>query len=682
MKKDIRLKGQLRFYMQWPIFMLILLVAMTIWIFFTSSQAGIMMAIIVTVYGIGVGVLYMYSKSLIMADLVQFAAQYGVVQNTLLKELSIPYALLMDDGQIIWMNDSFKVVTGQGDKAEKYINKVIPELNRGVFPKAESEQVQLNVIYKEKEYSVAMHKVSVEGFSETEELLQLPKEKEYFIAIYLKDVTELNKYIRENDAQKMVAGLIYIDNFDEVIESVEEVRQSLLVALIDRKINQYIAKIDGIVKKMEKDKYFIVIKKKYFQQLKEDKFALLEEVKGISIGNEMPATLSIGLGRSSDTYAQSYNYARVAIDRALARGGDQAVVKDANNITYFGGKREQVAKNTRVKARVKAEALREFIAAKDKVIVMGHKIGDVDSFGAAIGIYRAATIMEKKVHIVINDITSSVRPLYERIRDNAAYDEDLFLTSSQVEDVVTENTMVVVVDTNKPELTECEELLGMTKTIVVLDHHRQGSNSIDNAVLSYIEPYASSTCEMVAEVLQYIADDIRIKAVEADCMYAGIMIDTNNFVSRTGVRTFEAAAFLRRCGADITRVRKMFRDDMDSYRAKAETVRRAEVYRGEFAIAECPGKGIESPTIVGAQAANELLNIAGIRASFVLTAYNGKVYLSARAIDEVNVQVIAERLGGGGHINVAGAQFSDMEVEEVIGMIKGTLDEMIEGGDI
>ena len=438
MKKDIRLKGQLRFYMQWPIFMLILLVAMTIWIFFTSSQAGIMMAIIVTVYGIGVGVLYMYSKSLIMADLVQFAAQYGVVQNTLLKELSIPYALLMDDGQIIWMNDSFKVVTGQGDKAEKYINKVIPELNRGVFPKAESEQVQLNVIYKEKEYSVAMHKVSVEGFSETEELLQLPKEKEYFIAIYLKDVTELNKYIRENDAQKMVAGLIYIDNFDEVIESVEEVRQSLLVALIDRKINQYIAKIDGIVKKMEKDKYFIVIKKKYFQQLKEDKFALLEEVKGISIGNEMPATLSIGLGMSTDTYAQSYNYARVAIDLALARGGDQAVVKDANNITYFGGKREQVAKNTRVKARVKAEALREFIAAKDKVIVMGHKIGDVDSFGAAIGIYRAATIMEKKVHIVINDITSSVRPLYERIRDNAAYDEDLFLTSSQVEDVVTE----------------------------------------------------------------------------------------------------------------------------------------------------------------------------------------------------------------------------------------------------
>ena len=313
MKKDIRLKGQLRFYMQWPIFMLILLVAMTIWIFFTSSQAGIMMAIIVTVYGIGVGVLYMYSKSLIMADLVQFAAQYGVVQNTLLKELSIPYALLMDDGQIIWMNDSFKVVTGQGDKAEKYINKVIPELNRGVFPKAESEQVQLNVIYKEKEYSVAMHKVSVEGFSETEELLQLPKEKEYFIAIYLKDVTELNKYIHENDAQKMVAGLIYIDNFDEVIESVEEVRQSLLVALIDRKINQYIAKIDGIVKKMEKDKYFIVIKKKYFQQLKEDKFALLEEVKGISIGNEMPATLSICLGMSTDTYAQSYNYARVAI---------------------------------------------------------------------------------------------------------------------------------------------------------------------------------------------------------------------------------------------------------------------------------------------------------------------------------------------------------------------------------
>ncbi|MEF9839657.1 MAG: DHH family phosphoesterase, partial [Lachnospiraceae bacterium] len=482
--------------------------------------------------------------------------------------------------------------------------------------------------------------------------------------------------------QRLIAGLIYIDNYDEVMESVEEVRQSLLVALVDRKINQYVGNVDGIVKKMEKDKYFIVIKNKYFQQLEKDKFSLLEEVKSVNIGNDMSVTLSIGLGLSKDTYAQSYNFARIAIDLALARGGDQAVVKDCQRITYFGGKREQTSKNTRVKARVKAEALREFITAKDKVIVMGHKIADVDSFGAAIGIYRAAKALEKTAHIVINEITTSVRPLYESFIDNPVYEDDMFLNSNEAYSRLTENSMIVVVDTNKPDMTECKELLTRGRTIAVLDHHRQSSEIIENAVLSYIEPYASSSCEMVAEILQYIVDDIKIKNIEADCMYAGIIIDTNNFMNRTGVRTFEAAAFLRRCGTDITRVRKMFRDDMESYRIKADTVRNAEVYRKEYAIAECPHKGIESPTIIGAQSANELLNISGIKASFVLTEYNGKIYLSTRSIDEMNVQLVAEHLGGGGHINTAGAQFAHTDMQEAIDTIKQTLDEMIEKGDI
>ena len=248
-------------------------------------------------------------------------------------------------------------------------------------------------------------------------------------------------------------------------------------------------------------------------------------------------------------------------------------------------------------------------------------------------------------------------------------------------DYINDNTMIVVVDTNKPQMTECPELLKKSKTIAVLDHHRQSSNIIENAVLSYVESYASSACEMVAEVLQYIVDDIKIPSVEADCLYAGIMIDTRNFMNRTGVRTFEAAAFLRRCGADITRVRKMFRDDMDSYRAKAEAVRMAEVYRKEFAIAECPSD-VESPTVLAAQAANELLDISGIKASFVLTIYEGKIYMSARSIDEVNVQIVAEKLGGGGHINAAGAQFDHTDMEEAIKALKQTIDKMIEEGDI
>ena len=509
----------------------------------------------------------------------------------------------------------------------------------------------------------------------------MPKGEEYFIAISMKDVTELNAYIRENEEQKLVAGLIYIDNYDEVMESVEEVRQSLLVALIDRKINKYIGDVDGIVKKLENDKYFIAIKKESCRKFEVDKFSLLEEVKQVNIGNVRPATLSIGLGLNTATYTQSYNYARMAIDLALARGGDQAVLKDCKGITYYGGKKEQTAKNTRVKARVKAEALREFIVSKDQVIVMGHRIADPDSFGACMGIYRAAVALEKKAHIVINDVSTSIRPLYDEIIQSGVYEKDIFLTSNEVLDYITDNAMVVVVDTNKPQMTDCPELLKLSKTIAVLDHHRQSSNMIENAVLSYVEPYSSSTCEMVAELLQYIVEDIKFPSVEADCLYAGIMIDTRNFMNRTGVRTFEAAAYLRRCGADITRVRKMFRDDIDSYRAKAEAVRLAEVYRREYAIAECPGD-ITSPTVLAAQAANELLDISGIKASFVLTVYNGRTYLSARSIDEVNVQIIAEKLGGGGHINSAGAQFEHTNVNKVISILKQTIDQMIEEGDI
>ena len=676
--KNMRLKGQLRMYMQWPLIMTILLLAMNIWMYMTDQKAGLTMTVFVIIYAMIVGLLYFYNRSLILADLIQFSTQYKGIQNTLLKELTVPYAIILEDGHILWKNDRFSEIV---DGREKFIQKIIPELNKGIFPKDDETRNELEITYKERDYQVELRRISLEGFSESERMLQIPKEKEYFIALYMRDVTELNSYIRENEDQRLIAGLIYIDNYDEVMESVEEVRQSLLVALIDRKINKYINDVDGIVKKLENDKYFFVVKKESYRKFEADKFSLLEEVKQVNIGNARSATLSIGLGLNTATYALSYNYARMAIDLALARGGDQAVIKDCKGITYFGGKKEQTAKNTRVKARVKAEALREFIVAKDQVIVMGHKISDPDSFGACMGIYRAAVALEKKAHIVINDVSTSIKPLYDEIAQSSVYGKDIFLTSGEALDYISDSAMVVVVDTNKPQMTECPELLKRSKTIAVLDHHRQSSTVIDNAVLSYIEPYSSSTCEMVAEVLQYIVDDIKVPSIEADCLYAGIMIDTRNFMNRTGVRKFEAAAYLRRCGADITRVRKMFRDDMESYRAKAEAMRMAEVYREQYAIAECPSD-IASPTVLAAQTANELLDINGIKASFVLTVYNGRIFLSARSIDEVNVQIIAEKLGGGGHINSAGAQFEHTNVKEAIEALKVTIDQMIEEGDI
>ncbi len=637
-KQKIRVKGQLRTYMQWPAILGILLMGMNVWIYKMDRKAGLVMSAFVLLYIVMVVILYVYTRTMLMKELVEFATQYGIVQNTLLKELAVPYAILLDDGKVIWMNNQFLKILGGKVKGDAYLSKYLPELNRSIFPQEENDIVHMDVYYDERQYQAELRKVSVEGFSETERLMEMPEEKECFIAVYLQDVTELNQYIKANEEQRLVAGLIYIDNYDEIIDSVEEVRQSLLVALVDRKINQYIAKANGIVKKMETDKYFIAVQKQHFKQLEEDKFSLLEGVKTVNInqyiakangivkkmetdkyfiavqkqhfkqleedkfsllegvktvniGNKIPATISMGFGLSEESYAQSYNYARVAIDLSLARGGDQAVIKDSQGITYYGGKREQTSKNTRVKARVKAEALREFITIKDKIFVMGHKFADADSFGAAVGICRAAEALEKKAYIVIDEISASLKPLYLSYAENPEYGEKMFLKPQEVLKIADENSMVVVVDTNRPKMTECEELLSIARTIVVLDHHRQSSDNIENALLSYIEPYASSSCEMVAEILQYIVDDIEIPELEASSLYAGIMIDTNNFVNKTGVRTFEAAAFLRRCGANITQVRKMFRDDMASYQAKAEIISSVEVYQEKFAIARGSGKG-------------------------------------------------------------------------------------------
>lgn len=655
-------------YIQWPIFVAIANLILSVIMFLVDTTAGFVMGTIAVIYMIVLGVLYLQKQSILIKKHGTGIDQYGLVQNALMSEMPVLYAILSCDGKILWANKHFSSVFAKDATKDYYLSSYIHELNRSVFPKEEGKAVELEVQYGGKDYKAVLQYIDVK--------------ENTFVTVTLEDVTELHWYIRENDDQKLVSGLIYFDNYEEVMESVEEVRQSLLIALIDRKVNQYLSNFDGLVKKMEKDKYFFVVKKRYFKQMVKGKFAVLEEAKSVNIGNTMPVTLSIGMGLSTETYAQSYHNARVAIDLALARGGDQAVVKNGKNITYYGGKREQTSKNTRVKARVKAEALREFIMSKDQIIVMGHRMADVDSFGAAVGIYRAAKTMQKKAYIVLDEITSSVRPFYNDFCKSPNYPDDMFIKPSVIHEVMNDNTMVIVVDTNRPELTECPELLKIAKMIVVFDHHRQGNEVIENTVLSYIEPYASSACEMVAEMLQYISDDIKISAIEANSMYAGIMIDTNNFMNRTGVRTFEAAAFLKRCGADIVHVRKVFRDDLDWYRERSKVVSSAEIYHKEYAIARFENEEVDSPTIIGAQAANELLNINGIKASFVLTEYFGKIYVSARAIDEVNVQIIMERLGGGGHINTAGTQFQHTDMDEAVKALKETIDTMIAEGDI
>ncbi|MDO4677740.1 MAG: DHH family phosphoesterase [Blautia sp.] len=678
MNDKVKLKGHIRWLTRWPFYLSVLLIIVNVMIYPLSIKAGLLVSAGLLLYiGISAG-FYVWNKPRIMNELLAFANQYDTLEKRIIEELAIPYAIMDTSGKMIWSNRIFASLTGKDQFYKKNISTVFPDITADKLPTSgEKSSTEVSARFNDRIYRISMQKVALGELVSSSDMLKIENSNMSLIAMYLYDDTELKEYIQKNEDNKIVVALAYLDNYEEALETVEDVRRSLLIALIDRKITKYFSNFDGLVKKLEKDKYFLIMRQSSLEALKEQRFHILDEVKTVNIGNENAVTLSIGIGINAGTYLQSYEYARIAIEMALGRGGDQVVIKNGNNITYFGGKAQQMEKTTRVKARVKAQALKEFMSTKDRVVVMGHKITDVDALGAAIGIYRAGKTLGKPVHIVVNDPTTSIRPLMAGYMGNPDYEPSMFVDSEQARNLVDNNTVVVVVDTNKPSYTECQNLLYLTRTIVVLDHHRRGNEVIDNAVLSYVEPYASSTCEMVAEILQYFSDDLRLRNIEADCIYAGIMIDTNNFTTRAGVRTFEAAAFLRRSGADVTRVRKMLRDNIDSYKARAEAVRTAEIYNDYFAIARCPSEGLESPTVVGAQAANELLNIAGVKASFVLTEYNNEVYISARAIDEINVQVMMERMGGGGHMNIAGAQVK-APVDETEKMLKEVIDQFNE----
>ncbi len=681
MNKLYKQKGKLNSYIKLPVWFSILLIIMDINIYFVNIKAGIIGSAYISIYIISSVIGYYIKRQNILKEMISFAASYSQVQKALMKELAIPFAIIDVEGRLLWGNEEFMNLLEKEKPAKKSITNIFPEVTKEALPKTDNKE-SLHVIYDDKNFKIDMKRISIEDFDIVNDNDDFGLDTNALIAFSLFDETEINRYIKENKEQRLIVGLIYIDNYEEALDSIDEVKRSLLLALVDRKINKYGSSIDGIIKKVEKDKFLLVFKNKYLAQMQADKFSLLSEVRTINIGNEISVTLSIGLGVNAETYIQSYDYARAAIDLALGRGGDQAVVKDGERISYYGGKHTQIEKSTRVKARVKAHALKELIEAKDKVVIMGHSIGDVDSLGSAIGIYRIAKTLNKKAHIVVNEVTTTVRPLMDRFINNPDYEANMFVKNEEAKEIVDYNTLLVIVDVNRPTYTECKELLDLTKTIVVLDHHRQGGESVEHAVLSYIETYASSTCEMVAEILQYIGGGLKIKQVEADAMYAGIMLDTNNFLTKTGVRTFEAAAFLRRNGADVTRIRKIFRNDEVSYKARAEAVRNSEIYEKYYAIAVSPTDGIASPTVVGAQVANELLNIVGIKASFVFTEFNDKIYISARSIDEANVQIIMERLGGGGHLSVAGAQLSNCTMKEAINILKITLDKMIAEGDL
>lgn len=681
MNNEKILKKKIEKYLLGPMVAQLALIVMCIALFFLDKKCALVATTVTAGVIIGEVINYYVSKASVLPTLMSFALEQGQIQKELLNELAVPYALIDTDGKILWGNKQFieKVGDGSKKKIRKNISTFFPQVAAEII--GVKDVINLDLEYKGASYVAEIKKIELDEIFDDEDTV-VSTNGEALIALYLFDVTELNHYKRENKEQKLVAGLLYIDNYDEVMENTEEVRHALVEALVDRRINMYLGSIDAIVKKMEKDKYLFVFRQKFLPQLKETKFAILDEVKSINVGNEIPITLSIGVGAETESFMEAYEYARVAMGLALGRGGDQAVVKHGEKILYFGGKSSGTEKTTRVRARVKGQAFTELLNDKNRVIIMGHKRPDADAFGSAVGVYRLVKSFNKDAHIVINEVTSAIRPVISSFKGNSLYGDDMIYNSEQAISCIDDKTLVVVVDVNRPSMTECEDLLSLAKSVVVFDHHRQTNETIENATLSYIEPYASSACEMVAEMMQYIDVKVKIRPVEADAMYAGIVIDTDNFVTKTGVRTFEAASYLRRNGADVVRVRKMFRSDMYSFKQLAEGVINSETYMGIFALSKVKPEQSDAPTVVAAKVANELLNVEGVRASFVVTENGGTAYISARSVDDINVQVIMEKLGGGGHANIAGAQLKDVSDDEAIEKIKVLLDEMSKAGDI
>lgn len=666
MKEERKAQEKLRNYLRWPIFPAVLSILMAVLICVANWETGLLVFLLALICG-GICLrLYAVSGAEINRAMIGFSAATDSMQARLAENLDLCYALLDRSGAFSYQNTAMTALLAAQHKNPRRLDELFPELN----------PEELAKITESADYHLSLGELRLR--------VRLVREKlgnDKVFALYFYDETALLKLREEEESRRLTAGLLYLDNYEEAMESVDDVRRPLLTAMIDRKIVRYFDGMQAIMKKLEKDKYFFVMERRHLRELYETQFDILEQVKTVNIGNEMRITLSIGIGDGGATYAQCYDFARQAIDMALGRGGDQAVVKDGENIHYFGGKTNSKEKTTRVKARVKAHAFRELIENKDRLLIMGHKLMDIDSLGAAVGIWRIASTMGKEAHIVSSAVNNAIRPMLARFQ-NGDYPEDMFIPEEKALQLLDEGTVLVVVDTNRPSMVEGPRLLDAAKTIVVLDHHRQSQDSIRNAQLSYVETYASSACEMVAEVVQYISDEVKIRAVEADAMYAGIVIDTHNFQNQTGVRTFEAAAFLRRNGADVTRVRKLFREKLDDYRAKSEAIHNAEIYREHFALSFCDSEGLESPTVVGAQAANDLLDVIGVKASIVATTFREKVFLSARAIDEVNVQVMMEKLGGGGHRTIAGAQLANMTQEEAMNQVKQVIDEMLLKGEI
>lgn len=574
-----------------------------------------------------------------------------VVKN----DIPVPYAVIDGEFNLIGCNEEFYQLMGLKCFKDLNIKEKIPEYNEHL----NNQIVSLN----DRQYRIYSSHAELTDGSIANSLCFM-------------DVTELTTLRKSLENDKTVVGLIYIDNYDEVIESVDDSVIPMLTAIVDRKLTAMVHDAKGILKKTEKDRYFFCIAAEELTKLQKNKFEILNEIREITIGEHIPVTLSIGIGIGEASLEAAMKSAKAAIDLALGRGGDQALIKNGEKYIFYGGKSGEVSHNARIRARVKADALSELITESEKVFVMGHKIPDSDCFGSAIGIYRISKALNKDCHIIIDEVPTIISKTVSKFTAGTDY-EGLIIDSQTAWQDLTENTLLVILDTHINSRVESVDVLNKATKVVVFDHHRKSTDFIDKAVMVYHEPYASSTSELITEMIQYIGEKVKIKPLEADALLAGITVDTQNFSMKTGTITFEAAAYLKRCGADGIRVRKLLQEDMSVFRARAAAAANAEMIADGMYLSICPSDYGNS-AVTAAQAADELLDVEGVKASFVLCDDRNTIFVSARSLGEVNVQVILEKIGGGGHQTISGAQFKNTNIEAVKELVKEAVQQYIE----
>ena len=573
--------------------------------------------------------------------------------------INSPFPLLIAEtnGNIIWKNTKFVQEFNHYD-INKFLSDLLKDIKLEIEnnEKIKNNKIETTAVIEKKKYKVIGEYIRTKSNEKKQE-------KEYMATLYFLDETEKEKLAEEFEKSRVCVGVIKIDNYEETMQRIDDEDQSQIMAKIEKNIYEWASEFKGLIIKSERDTFVLVCEEKDLEKLQDNKFAILDTIKGINMPEKVQATLSISISDEGEDNYQKLKYAKAGIDIALGRGGDQAVVREEGKYTFFGGRTEELEKRTKVKARMIAQALEEVMLDSEKIFIMGHSNGDMDSMGSSLGIYRMAKTLNKDAYIVNETYGMSLEKFIETINEDESYD-DVFITKSEAIEMADSNSLVVVVDTNKKTYVEAPELLDITNRIVVIDHHRMSTQYIENPILSFQEVYASSAAELVTELIVYSKNDIKLTNIEVESLYAGIMMDTKNFTFKTGVRTFEAAAYLRRCGVDIIKVKKWFQSDFDTYTTISEIVARAEVVYDSIAISVYD-KQDENANIIGAKAADTLLTISDISASFVIGISGKKVFISGRSIGDINVQVILEKMGGGGHITLAGAQIEGKTVDEV-----------------